>query len=293
MTVEKNKYGFYSVIKKPSEEELGKYYADMYYQEQRGSYEKAYSDDELNYFGSRLRLYYHTVQKYLFKNESNGPISFLDIGCGEGWALSYFDKLGWDITGLDYSNFGVQKFNPHMVDKLIVGNIYESIDGLISSGKQFDVIWLVNVLEHVLDPESLIEKIKEILNPNGILLVQVPNDFSEIQKYLIDNATVDREYWVVIPDHLSYFNYDGLVNLMNAYDYHKLTLMADFPIDWQLFNSESNYIKDKTKGKAAHFQRLALEKLLSEQPVENVASFYTSLAEVGHGRNLVGFFKKD
>jgi len=291
--VKKNKYGFYSVIEKPSVEELAKYYADLYYQEQRGSYEKTYSADELSYFQSRLRLYDHTIKKYLEKKEGDGPVSLLDIGCGEGWALSYFNKLGWDVTGLDYSNFGVQTFNPHMIGNLTAGDIYESIEGLISSGKQFDVIWLVNVLEHVLDPESLVAKIKEILKPNGILLVQVPNDFSEIQKYLIDNKLVDREYWVAVPDHLSYFNYKGLVNLMNAYGYHKLTLMADFPIDWQLLNSESNYIQDKTKGKAAHFQRLALEKLFSEQPVENVASFYTSLAEVGQGRNLVGFFKKD
>jgi len=63
--VVKNKYGFYSLIEKPTIEKLEKYYEQMYYQEQKGHYEKTYSNDELSYFESRFKLNYHTVKKHL------------------------------------------------------------------------------------------------------------------------------------------------------------------------------------------------------------------------------------
>ena len=48
MEVELNKYGFYSLINKPSPEELKDYYEKKYYQNAAGNYEQQYSESELN-----------------------------------------------------------------------------------------------------------------------------------------------------------------------------------------------------------------------------------------------------
>ena len=40
-----------------------------------------------------------------------------------------------------------------------------------------DIIHLGNVIEHVLNPEDLLKKIKNILSSNGILICTFPNDF--------------------------------------------------------------------------------------------------------------------
>ena len=46
--------GFWEIAKKPTSEELQKYYANKYYQEANGSYELEYTQDELNYFKAKL-----------------------------------------------------------------------------------------------------------------------------------------------------------------------------------------------------------------------------------------------
>ena len=116
---------------------------------------------------------------------------FLDIGCGEGWALNYFSKKKWDVVGLDYTNHACKHQNPEFAKFILTGDIHKTIDVLIKEDQRFDVIWLENVLEHVLAPLKLLQKIKKLIKNYGVLLIEVPNDFSIIQKYLYDNQYIN------------------------------------------------------------------------------------------------------
>ena len=160
--VEKNKYGFYEVINKPSEKELNEYYSKKYYQNNAGSYEKQYTKEEIEYFNNKIEEKYFVINK-LLKLLSNSTFSILDIGCGEGWTLNYFNEKKWDITGIDFSDSGCKNHNPHLLENLIIGDIYENISKLINS-KKYDVVWLDNVLEHVFNPKDLLEKCRKLIN---------------------------------------------------------------------------------------------------------------------------------
>jgi 2-polyprenyl-3-methyl-5-hydroxy-6-metoxy-1,4-benzoquinol methylase len=284
----KNKYGFYWVKERPNKEELEKYYSEKYYQEAKGSYEIEYDAAEQQYFVNKIIQKAFVIEKNLDKDK---PKYFLDIGCGEGWALSYFKEKKWQVLGLDYSSFGCQKFNPDCSENVIAGNVYENLDRLIEKGQKFDVVWVDNVLEHVTDPEFLVNNIKKIVSPKGILVIEVPNDFSVIQEYSLREGYIDRPFWVVIPDHLSYFNKEGLENLLHSNGWRTISVLGDYPIDWNLLNPNTNYVKDKTKGKSCHRERIVFENLLHKMPLEKVVDFYTSMADVGLGRSITGFFK--
>jgi 2-polyprenyl-3-methyl-5-hydroxy-6-metoxy-1,4-benzoquinol methylase len=112
---------------------------------------------------------------------------------------------------------------------------------LIKKGLKYDVIWLGNVLEHVLDPLSLLKRIHLLSSEVGVLVIEVPNDFSEIQKHLLLNKQIADDFWVAVPDHISYFNYQGLINICSAAEWYYGGIIGDFPIDWFLFNEYSNY----------------------------------------------------
>jgi hypothetical protein len=95
------------------------------------------------------------------------------------------------------------------------------------------------------------------------------------------------------PDHISYFNSEGLSKLCHAAGLEKKYEIADFPIDFNLLNPDTNYFLDKTKGKNVHLARVELENLFCEISIPKTVELYKSLAKLGLGRNITAFFQLD
>lgn len=285
----KNKFGYYELKEKPSAQELKKYYSEKYYQENNATYEQEYTAEEIKYFRNK------TEQKYfLVKDRFCGTANpeMLDIGCGEGFTLKYFSDMNWNVTGLDYSSFGCKRHNPEVLGKITTGDIFAKLEEIIKSGRKFDLIWLDNVLEHLLEPEKLLSVCFDIAKDNSAVIIEVPNDFSRIQNLALQKGFIDNEFWVVSPDHISYFNAEGLESLCKSAGWNKLKIISDYPIEVNLLNGDCNYIKDSKKGKNTHFQRVEYENLLHEISVEKTNKLYEALAELGMGRSLTGVFIK-
>ena len=299
-TLRLNEFGFYEIKTKPSPEELREYYAQRYYQENLTTYQAEYPPEELEHINGKLRLR-HWVLAQLRRagqpgsgvhQEEPAASSLLDIGCGEGWALAYFQRLGWEVLGLDFSSFSLDRFNPELREQLRTGDLYEGVQQLADNGHQYDVLWLDNVLEHVLEPAALLRLCRALVKPNGVLVVDVPNDFSSLQQHLLDTGKIDRPFWVVLPDHLSYFNQAGLRNLAQATGWRVAKVLGDQPIDLNLLNPVTNYVMNREAGKAAHQARLEQDNfLLHTAAIPALAAYYESLAGVGLGRSIVAFLQ--
>ena len=281
----KNAYGFYEVAEKPSQEELQAYYADKYYQTAKGSYEKTYTTAEKQYFDAKIEQKHIAAKPHYAFPTARAP-RFLDVGCGEGWALAYFAKAGWECVGLDYSDFGCNGQNPSVVQNLRVGDIYANLPALAGEGERFDLILLDNVLEHVIDPGALLNSLRDLLSPQGALIIEVPNDFSQLQQHLLDRGHIESPFWVVVPDHLSYFSPEGLTALADATGWKAQCLMTDYPIDFDLVNPNTNYVRDRKVGKASHFARVEIENLIHSISPEKAVTLYSAFAALGLGRAL-------
>ncbi len=288
-TVAMNEFGFMEIEAKPSVEELKAYYAERYYQHDKGAHSHRYGDEEIAFINNKIAQKHRVISQL---GLSKARPRLLDVGAGEGWALSYFQAQGWACRGLDFSSHGCESHNPQVLDLLRAGDLFENIDRLIEEGEGFDVIWLDNVLEHVLDPLALVRALGRITLDGGVLVIEVPNDFSLLQRYARDSGLIDREFWVAVPDHLSYFNREGLVNLCAAGGWCVQRVLADFPIDFFLLNDESNYVADGNKGKACHRARVRLDNLFHSIGVDETNALYEKLADMGLGRQIVGFFKR-
>jgi 2-polyprenyl-3-methyl-5-hydroxy-6-metoxy-1,4-benzoquinol methylase len=145
--VRKHPLGYWEVEHKPTEAELRDYYAKKYYQEARGSYDHSYTDAELSYFRNKIRQRWSVVSKLVDRTGS-----LLDVGCGEGYTLAFFRELGWTVKGLDFSQAGVVSKNPHCADVLVTGDVFQLLAAEQQHDRRYDVIWLQNVLEHVIEP---------------------------------------------------------------------------------------------------------------------------------------------
>jgi SAM-dependent methyltransferase len=92
----------------------------------------------------------------------------LDVGCGTGYLLRKMLAQGFDAWGLDPYPRGKALENS-LSKRVTTGNIHES------PKKPFQIITAVEVLEHVEDYMKLLESMKELLLPNGFIIVTVPN----------------------------------------------------------------------------------------------------------------------
>jgi 2-polyprenyl-3-methyl-5-hydroxy-6-metoxy-1,4-benzoquinol methylase len=286
-----DKCGFLRVDPAPSPHDLNDYYSSVYYQNPHGTYEIDYSDEELLHKEIRNSFLQRVVSEGLPPGIDS--LTMLDIGCGEGFLLDKFQREGWTVKGLDFSSFGIEKFNGHLLGNLIVGDIYKSIDLFILEGLVFDFLNLGNVLEHVLDPRQLLTNLSKIMHEHSRILITVPNDFSTLQKLLKSKEIIEKDYWVTIPDHLNYFSLASLVDLVEETGFCNIGSYADFPIEWFLFNSHSNYARDPSLGKQAHLSRVQIDSLItSNQDFDAVKDFWSAVSRVGQGRTVSLLCKK-
>ena len=274
--------GYLRIDPLPSKTELADYYSSDYYQNPHGTYSSIYTVEELQHKTIRNEFLFRV---FTMGMDENGTKTFLDVGCGEGFLLSTFHKNGWETLGLDFSSFGVAKFNSHLSGNLVVGDIYDSLEKLIAQNRKFNCINLGNVLEHVLDPISLLVDIRKLMSPSSVLAITVPNDFSRLQTYLYEINATRKQYWVAAPDHLNYFGYESLRETAVQAGLQYVDVLADFPIEWFLANDRSNYSLDPSFGKSAHFARVKLDSLITSAfDFDDIKNFWSSMAKVGQGR---------
>lgn len=278
--------GFLEIAQRPTAEELARYYADTYFQNEKGSYRSTYSDEEREVFD--LRIAQKAAQADLIRG-TQAPGSLLDVGCGEGFVLAAFALKGWDVAGIDYSRAGVDAMNPPMSPRVEQGDVLALLDIRIASGARYDLIWLGNVLEHVLDPVGLLSALRKLIRDNGVLVVTVPNDGSVLQEELLRTGDIPERFWIAVPDHLSYFTADSLRRTAEATGWDCRTILGEFPVDVFLAHPGSNYVTDGTRGPLAHAARLRLERLIGQAGTEAANRFYEALADVGLGRDLSAF----
>ncbi len=288
--IHKNRFGFYELKEKPTPEKLAKYYSKEYYQKSLSNYKKTYSEAEISYLKIKLEEKY-IVLKNILPDIEDINTNFLDIGAGEGWAIDFFKTKGWNCTGLDFSDFGCELHNPHCKEDLIVGDIQKNIPLLIKKRKRYDIIWMSNLLEHVLEPLSLLKDVRKLASEKCVLVIEVPNDFSFIQQYLLEKDYVSYPYWIAYPAHISYFNRDGLISICKESNWQMKEIIGSYSIEFNLFNENTNYVNNKSVGKSCHKARIDIENALFGNYPEKVIEMYRIFGEIGIGRGIVGFFQ--
>lgn len=95
------------------------------------------------------------------------PGSILEVGCGAGEFLSRVNGCVDSYVGLD--------INESALSIARAKGLNVSNQDIHSIDKSFDMIFLFQVLEHLASPKEVISALVERLNPNGCLVLAVPN----------------------------------------------------------------------------------------------------------------------
>ncbi len=136
--------------------------------------------------------------------------SILDIGAYCGLLLKEANDMNIHGIGIDPSHWAAKiaknKFN---IDVLV-----GTINDYPLKNQFFDLITLVDVIEHINNPVEYIQYISSHQKSGDVLLIVTPDFGSPTSKLLKKN------WWHVRPAHISYFTTKSINNLLNKYGYN-------------------------------------------------------------------------
>lgn len=131
----------------------------------------------------------------------------LDIACNDGTQLDEFKRLGFETYGIDPAKnlHELSSANHHVVCDFITPQ-----SAKLLGTDQFDVIVAQNVVAHTADPLGLLSTARQLLNDDGVLLIQTS------QANMIANGEFDTIYH----EHISFFCLNSMINLAHRAGLH-------------------------------------------------------------------------
>jgi SAM-dependent methyltransferase len=150
----------------PSPEELRRYYPENYWFAPDRS---AAGRLEETYRRMVLRDHVQFVDRALRHSRARGPL--LDVGCGGGLFLGMMRERGWRVLGLDFSPQAAAMTWRRQQAPAVCAMLEHSPLRAGSMGG----LTMFHVLEHLYDPRAYLTIARELIEPDGRLVVQVPN----------------------------------------------------------------------------------------------------------------------
>lgn len=126
------------------------------------------------------------IKQYKLKH----TLSVLDVGCGGGILSESMARMGLNVVGIDpcQENIQVAQLHAEKVE-LDIKYVCTSIEKM-SDNKKYDIILLMEVIEHVDDLKFFINKTLRLLKPGGIIFISTIN--RTIKAFLF--AIIGAEY---------------------------------------------------------------------------------------------------
>ena len=183
----------------------------------------------ISFLYQRVKQYSLKKKLKLISNLQKDKGRLLDIGAGTGSFLAAAKQQNWSTFGVE-PNEKARKLSLEKNVKL--ENTLAAFEG-----EKFEVITLWHVLEHLPNLENIVKSIEDLLSPNGILVIAVPNYKSWDAKYY-------KSFWAAydVPRHLWHFSQKSMTLLFSS----KLQLIKTLPLIFDAFYVSLLSEKNKT-----------------------------------------------
>jgi 2-polyprenyl-3-methyl-5-hydroxy-6-metoxy-1,4-benzoquinol methylase len=282
-------FGFFQVKPTPSSDEITRFYTEEFYSTKY----KAFNNSALEVQEADREFHDAHRENIAQKIESllGHPLagtSILDIGCGWGQTMSYLASRGAVCSGFDPAPEAVAHVQSCGLECVQAG--MDRMD--VFTNRRFDVVMLMNVLEHLSNPVQVINDIhRTILNDGGLLIVEVPNEFNPFQTAGQELHGLPQ-WWVAPPGHLNYFSATTLSHLLNASGFAVAHRASSFPLEMFLLMGDK-YVGNRELGRLFHERRMAFEMNLRRLGRADVLeSFYEAMASVDLGRQVTAYARR-
>lgn len=177
------------------------------------SYYQSYDDSRpwgyVDYLGAdaQIRRWTASAMEQVIRSLHPTARSLLDVGCAAGYLVSTARSQGWEATGIDSSPATAYLASHTGMDGHITNSSLERF-ALEASGL-FDVVTLLDVLEHVANPVEAVEKAMSLVQPKGILVILTPRFGGRLYREQLEN-------YVQFKSDLWYISETSLVRVVEA-----------------------------------------------------------------------------
>lgn len=278
-------WGYLRVDPIPSAEEVDRFYREEFYARARAGYINDSGQENLAEEAEYHRRAYDDLAALIEAHLGRiAGLRLADVGCGYGHFLHY-------MTGRGANGYGVEPVEEGVAYARGLGLAAHClpIEALATppEAERVDLVTMVNVLEHLREPATILADFaRHWLVDGGHLLLRVPNDFNRWQT-IADAAHGLKQWWVVPPQHINYFDRDALTTLLARTGFDIVEVTATFPLELFLLMGDV-YVGDPVLGKACHRKRVAFERTLEAANATDLRRrWYRSLAELGLGREII------
>ena len=127
----------------------------------------------------RIKYVVNQIEKIKKKRAINKKyfkqLEIIDIGCGGGLVCEPLARLGAKVSGLDFIKQNIQIARQHSTKENLNINYFLSDINNLKLKKKYDVVLILEVIEHLDNLHQLIRKINHYLKPGGILIISSIN----------------------------------------------------------------------------------------------------------------------
>ncbi len=167
----------------------------------------------LNNLHKKSKLYYSWNRKDILKLIPGNIERLLDVGCGKGLLGKYLKKSGIKtVVGIELIKEAEKIAKKHL-DKVYIGDIENKSFPI--KKEYFDCIICGDILEHLIDPYSVLLKLKSYLKKDGILIISIPNvqHYSVIYRLILGKWDYE-ESGILDKTHLRFFTLKTIKDLL-------------------------------------------------------------------------------
>ena len=151
----------------------------------------------------------------LLNGSGNEQLKILEVGSGIGAISGYFANAGFSVTAIEpdpsFISSAAERW-PHV--KYIQTDFDDYYTHASSSGESFDCILMIHMLEHVPSPRETLVKIRNLLDDDGIIAIEVP---CAERPYGVEGL----DFFFMLP-HLYTFSIGTLSSYLNTTGYNIL-----------------------------------------------------------------------
>lgn len=192
-----------------SEEELEKRYKYL------SKYE--FGEKNTNFIEAEDYIKRSNIQKHFIEENCDGSIhSIFEVGATTGYNLSLYKKDGKKVFGIEPS-----AHNKELAKKKYDIEMYaDTFQNYLKEKKEYDkydLVFLSHILEHIINPMGFIEEVKKF--SNKYIFIDVPT---------FDYKFSDENFGMFSDEHVNYFTFESLQNLMYRAGFHLVNARIEF-----------------------------------------------------------------
>jgi len=164
------------------------------------------------------------VLDLLEKRELDRESRIVDVGCGYGILLRRLREEGYGKTlGIEPISDVVRNLKSEGIPAQ-EGDLEKGVDSI--DDETVDAVVCLEVLEHLYDPAGALEEINRWLQPGGLLIASVPNEYRLIQRLRMvqGNPTSDVS---LVGGHIKFFDWDSFPAMVEENNFEVKNQIAE------------------------------------------------------------------